>query len=113
MGNAVTATWTKQEYEGYARGKMKFYLRRDTPYSSAEEYFNGLLVMHGLPPFCPERRHVRVRNLVSAHPDFVEWRTKVAFTMNETLHCSIDPSFAMEEYFTWLQQNWNKHSSGA
>ena len=113
MGNAVTATWTKQEYEGYARGKMKFYLRRDTPYSSAEEYFNALLVMHGLPPFRVERRHARHKNLVSTHPDFRAWRSKVAFTMNETLHCSIDPSFAMEEYFTWLQQNSKSHSFGA
>ena len=106
----MTATWTKQEVENYDRHRMRYYLRRDTPYRNTDEYFHALLMMTGLPPFRPEQRHVSL-NIMSGVPAFQRWREKTAIILNETLHCSVDPTFAMREYFKWLEHNWNKHSS--
>lgn len=108
MGNAMTSTWTKQEVDKYDAHKLRFYLRRDTPFRSAEEFFTALLVQHGAPPYYPEIRHARTPNLVTSTPEFNSWRNAVAITMNEHLHCSIDPSMVMRKYFLWLQENWNK-----
>lgn len=106
MANAMTSTWTKQEVEAYDRHKMTFYLRRDTPYRSIDDFFHALLAWHGAPPFYPEQRHVYDSNVVSGRLEFLKWRERVAITLNETLHCSIDPSFVMREYFAWLRQHW-------
>lgn len=106
----MTSTWTKQEVDKYDNHRLRFYLRKDSPYRSAEEYFAALLMMHGAPPLKPEERGAG-RPAISFRADFRNWRERVAVCMNETLPCSIDPNMVMREYFKWLNQNWKKHSS--
>lgn len=113
MGNAMTATWTKQEVEKYDAHKLRWQLKQHTNFKNSHELFSALLMRHGKPPFYPELRHLSQQNLLATEPAWQLWRMEVAFTINEMLHCSIDPSFVMRKYFLWLQQNWNKHSFGA
>lgn len=73
------------------------------------ELASWLLVI-GPPPFAPELRHTfDTANVVSGRPEFIEWRQRVAVTLNETLHCSVDPSFMMQEYFKWLHEHWKEN----
>jgi hypothetical protein len=109
VGSAMTSTWTKQEVEHYDDHKLLWQLRQHTQYRNSHELFTALLLAHGKPPHPPEVRHTySTQNLVSARPEFIEWRQQVAMTINESLHCSIDPSLVMRKYFLWLQENWNK-----